>query len=117
MAKVRIGLIGCGGMAHAHVQALLTTPEVEIAAIVDPVPAALERVQQRYASLQHVPAFANHRDMLNVEPLDATVVVTPHSVHFEQVRDSLAAGLHVLCEKPFVADPAEARSLVEQADA
>jgi predicted dehydrogenase len=48
------------------------------------------------------PQFADYRDLLDKVKVDAVLIVTPHADHFQQITDSLDAGLHVLAEKPMV---------------
>jgi len=53
--------------------------------------------------------------MLAKVEMDAVLIVTPHADHFEQVSDSLDAGLHVLVEKPMVITSADARKVIKRA--
>ncbi|MBI2941740.1 MAG: Gfo/Idh/MocA family oxidoreductase [Chloroflexi bacterium] len=114
-ASVRIGIIGCGGMAHYHIRELLGIPEVEIAALSDVSEASIGRTRERFRALRAVPAYDNHRAMLAQERLDGVLIATPHNLHYEPASHALEAGCNVLVEKPFVPTPAEARELVDQA--
>lgn len=114
---IRIGIIGCGGIAGGHIHRLLEYPESEIVALVDPVPANLERYKERFAQLADVPTFTNHEEMLNSVELDAVQINTPHTTHYQQIQDALDRGLHVLTEKPMVCSVAEANAVIEKAKA
>jgi predicted dehydrogenase len=115
--RVRVGLIGCGGAGMSHAALLLAMPDVDMTALVDPVEAAIAQARQSHPLLRTVPGFTHHQDMLAAARVDAAVIATPHSLHLEQTRDCLAAGVHVLVEKPFVPDPVDAWQLVELAEA
>jgi predicted dehydrogenase len=69
------------------------------------------------AALTGVPhAFTNLRDALELPEVDAVIVATPPFTHAPLVLEAIAAGKHVVCEKPFARDLPEARSLLEAAD-
>lgn len=112
-ARARIGVIGAGSWAvSAHIPALLAREDVELVGVCRP---ELD-VAQRIAADHGIPvAVADHRELL-AHGLDAVVVASPASLHFAHTRDALAAGAHVLCEKPMTIDPAEAWELVRLAD-
>lgn len=110
--SVRVGIIGAGSWAvSAHIPALLARPEVELVGLCRP-----ELDIARTIAAEHgIPvAVSDHRELL-AAGLDAVVVSSPAVTHFAHVRDALAAGAHVLCEKPMTIDPAEAWELVRQA--
>ena len=60
-------------------------------------------------------AFADWRQMLDETPLDAVLIATPNSLHFEQAQAALERGLHVLLEKPMTIQSEDARELVRLA--
>lgn len=60
--------------------------------------------------------FLDYEEMLETEQLDAVVVTTPHSFHYEHVVMALEHDLHVLCEKPLAIDLDDARDLARRAD-
>ncbi len=108
---VHIALVGCGGMAHSHIQTLLKIPEVRIVAVVDPVQSLTSSFKQRYA--HDAREYASLDALLADRPpaLDAVVLVTPHTMHFAQATQALQAGLHVLVEKPMVTNSDHAYEL------
>jgi predicted dehydrogenase len=118
MTKIRIGIIGCGGMSRHHGKIFTTSiPEVEIAALTDPSEEMLSRYQNDILVPfnQKPPQFRDHREMLAKVELDATFIVSPHTLHFEQVMDSFAAGCHVLVEKPMVTSTEHAKKVLAEA--
>lgn len=102
--RLRIGLSGAGQMGahHARVLASGEVPGCRLSGIFDPDP-------RRAAALGGVPAARSFGELL--ERSDAVVVAGPTSVHPEQVRECVAAGRHVLVEKPAAPDLATAIAL------
>ncbi|MCC7492963.1 MAG: Gfo/Idh/MocA family oxidoreductase [Fimbriimonadaceae bacterium] len=117
-APLRIGLIGCGNNQRgAHLPRLAKCAErgeVVIVAGCDPLAENLAKVQEQVPGL--VP-YADHHALLAGEALDAVVISTPHTLHYQQILDSFAAGCHVLTEKPMCCSVAEARELLARRDA
>jgi predicted dehydrogenase len=113
-AKVRVGFIGAGWWATAnHMPLLAGRADVEMAAVCRLGAPELEQVRRRFGF-----GFAteDYRELLR-QPLDAVVVTTPHTRHYEHTRAALVAGLHVMVEKPMATRAAEARELAELARA
>jgi predicted dehydrogenase len=110
---VRVAVVGVAGMGRAHYFAASSMPEYELVAICDVV----EKVREKAAARLEVPGFADSAELYASGLVDAVILATPPSTHGTLVRDALAAGLHVYCEKPFVADAAEGYALAEQARA
>jgi predicted dehydrogenase len=113
MAKVRIGFIGAGGMARAHVRRLADIPEAEIVALADPSSASLDEMKAEFPALASVPTFGDYRDMLAQVPMDAVEIHSPHTCHYPQALDVLQAGMHLLLEKPMVCTSQHARELIK----
>lgn len=117
MTPVRIGMIGCGGMARQHGHAWHNVADAEIAALVDPSETNLAQfITEVFTDKQPPPTFADHRAMLAETKLDAVLIVSPHAHHFAQAMDALDAGCHVLIEKPMVIATAHAKALIERAE-
>ena len=77
----------------------------------------MERAQEQAAAFGIPDATDNFDALLARTDLDAVAIATPPAAHFEMVMAALAAGKHVLCEKPFALDAAEARAMHEAATA
>ncbi|NLN17653.1 MAG: Gfo/Idh/MocA family oxidoreductase [Firmicutes bacterium] len=117
MSKIRVGFIGCGNVATRHALWLLKIPEAQIVALCDIDPGAFERLYQRVPGLvPDLPRFSDYRQMLDTVELDAVQVLTPHTLHFEHITNSLERGLHVLVEKPMVCTSEQARAVIEAKD-
>jgi len=110
---VRVGIIGAGGIARwAHIPGYQAQPDVEIAAICDVVPGKAEQVAKE-CNIAH--AYEDMAEMLRKEKLEAVSVCTPNSSHHVATLAALAAGCHVLCEKPIAMNLGEGQEMVEAA--
>ena len=107
--KVRVGIIGCGWIAEAHVLSYLAQPDVEIVAGADLIPGKAEKF---FADLgvEGVKCYGHHTEMLADKSLnlDAVSICTYNRTHAECTIDSLKAGLDVLLEKPLCVTQEEA---------
>lgn len=111
--QLRIGIIGSGGIAKAHVAAYRKLPFVEIVAVADVIPGkAADFVEA--LQLVGVAAYDGHRKLLEQE-LDAVSICTPNVSHHETTVDSLKAGKQVLLEKPMSVTLAEALEMTQVA--
>ena len=106
-------MIGTGGIARKHAQALAQHKGVRVVAVADTrTDAASAFVDQWFTAQPDKPAvFADYQAMLRDSPADLVVICTPHTMHFAQTRDALEAGAHVLVEKPMVTSVDEALAL------
>jgi predicted dehydrogenase len=109
---VRIGLIGCGGMANSHLRWLRDIPEARVTALMDVSEEALARTRERNPEVAAARTYTDYRDLLADPEVDAVQIHSPHTLHFRQAMDALAAGKHVLLEKPMVTSTADARVLL-----
>jgi predicted dehydrogenase len=121
VTPVRIGLIGTGGMARAHLHNLFAAPGTGVVvATCDPSPAAAVNIAEtfRAADLPVPPHYTDLNTMLRERrgELDAAIIITPHALHHDQTTQCLEAGLDVLLEKPMVLNAAEARDLIATRD-
>src|SRR5687768_4158104 len=109
MDKIRSAVIGVGYLGRFHAQKYAQLAECELVGVVD------GRVDVRNAVAAEVgaPAFADYRELLG--KVDAVSVVTPTPAHFEIADAFLAAGAHVLVEKPITETPDQARALIARA--
>lgn len=113
--KVRIGIIGCGGIAGGHIKRLLDYG-AEIPALVDTVEANMDRHVENNPGLSGARKFSDYTEMLRSVELDAVQINTPHVYHFQQIMDSLDAGLHVLTEKPMVCSVDQAHKVIAKSE-
>ena len=117
--RLRTAIIGCGGIAEAHLSALLGMTEednVEIVGVCDVYERRAELFQdQIWRSGGRVRAMTHHEDVLGMQDLDYVTVATPEHWHADLTMEALEAGLHVYCEKPMTHTVDEAFAVVEKA--
>lgn len=112
MEKIKIAIIGCGGMAHSHVRRFESVlQDVQIVAAVDVVP---ERAQA-VANLLPPPVIVttDYREIL--DDVEAVLLVLPHHLHHPVTMDCLEAGKHVLVEKPMANTEQECVEMIHKA--
>ena len=113
MPKSKIAMIGAGWWGvEAYVPALLENLDVDFVAVNRRNQGALDKILAKY-DIAH--GYTDHREMLQNEDLDAVVITSPHTLHFEHARDALEAGCHVLIDKPMATSAEDARALVKLA--
>lgn len=115
MSLLRVGIIGCGGIANGkHLPALAQVKEVELVAFCDLISERAEEAKLHYGTLT-AKTFTNYQDMLEEMALDVVHVCTPNSTHAELSIAAMEADCHVMCEKPMAKTAAQARSMIEAA--
>ncbi len=114
MTGVRLGLVGCGYWGPKVLRAAASLPGVEVRALVDLNPALAEAVQRHYPLAR---VTASLTEVLEAGEVDAAIVATNPRSHAALASEALAAGAHVLVEKPLALTAAECRSLGAQARA
>ena len=113
--KVRVGIIGCGGIANGkHLPGLKTVPEVEMVAFCDIIVERAEAACKAYGTAD-AKFYENYKDLLADETIDVVHVCTPNISHSFITVDALEAGKHVMCEKPMAINSAEALKMLEAA--
>jgi predicted dehydrogenase len=114
VTAVRVGVVGCGAVAERyHLPALLAAPDIRIVAFADP---ALERARVLAARAPGAAALASHETLPGL--VDAVLLTAPNAVHERVALPLLAAGVHLLVEKPMARTAAECdrmRAAAEQA--
>jgi predicted dehydrogenase len=113
MDKIKVGVIGIGFIGAAHVEALRRLPGIEVAAIAH---SSDQKAKVKGEGLGIERTFGDHRKLLEIQEIEAVHICTPNHLHYPQTKDALAAGKHVLCEKPLAVTVKEAQDLVRQAD-
>ncbi|HYO43582.1 MAG TPA: Gfo/Idh/MocA family oxidoreductase [Candidatus Limnocylindrales bacterium] len=103
--RLRLGVIGAGAWAvAAHIPAFLHRPEVEPWIVNRRDPAILEVIRNRFGFAH---AVTDWREVIAARP-DIVALTGPLAMRGQQARAAIEAGIHVLAEKPFTLDPADA---------
>ncbi len=109
---IRIGLVGLGAAGRAFLPAIAAHPKFDLAAACDVSPKALESFVEL-----GVQTHGDLKKMLADASLDAVYIGTPTDLHHDHVLASLAAGKHVLVEKPVATSVSDALEMAQAADA
>ena len=113
--KMRVGIIGCGWIADAHIKSYLAQPDVEIVAGSDLVPGKAKAFFEKHGVEGVKTDYASHKEMLADKSLklDAVSICTYNRQHAQPAIDSLNAGINVLLEKPFTVTLDEAVEVIK----
>ena len=113
--KVRVGIIGCGGIANGkHLPALKSVPEVDMVAFCDIIPERAEKAKAQYGTAD-ASVYTDYKKLLEDKTIDVVHVCTPNRSHSFITVDALEAGKHVMCEKPMAINSAEAKKMLDAA--
>jgi predicted dehydrogenase len=126
--KVKIGIVGLGFMAATHIRAYQKVPAAEIVALCSPsgrhldgdfttVAGNINTGDPLKLDVTNIKGFRNFDEMIAMRDLDLVDICAPTAAHPSLARAALAAGKHVLCEKPMARTSAEAKDMVAAAKA
>lgn len=115
MEKIKVGVIGCGGIANGkHLPSMTETGKVEIVAFCDIVEERAEKAKKEYGT-ESSKVFTDYKELLKEEEIVAVYVLTPNRSHSFITIDALQADKHVMCEKPMAKTYEEAKEMVKVA--
>jgi predicted dehydrogenase len=110
---LRIGIVGCGKIADAHIEEIHKLNCARVLAVCDLEPILAEQLALRYG----VPRwYADFNQMLYEQRLDVVHVITPPHSHLALAKKSAEAGCHVFVEKPLALNALESQSLIESVE-
>ncbi|MDQ2683842.1 MAG: Gfo/Idh/MocA family oxidoreductase [Chloroflexota bacterium] len=112
-APIRVALLGTGFGEAVHLPALRQVPDFAITAVCS------RRAERAHAAAKEYGASistTDYREVVERSDIDAVIVATPPHLHHTMTMAALAAGKHVLCEKPMAKTVAEARDMVRMAE-
>ena len=96
--KINLGIIGCGGLGKANLNAAASHPDVEVTAACDVWKERLDPVVEQYKKT--CTAYTDYRDLLQHKGLDAVIIATPAHWHAIQAVEAAEAGLDIYLQKP-----------------
>ena len=111
--RIRIGIVGTGGMANVHAQEFLKIPGVELAAVCDVDAKRAGAFAAKHGGSAAV--FTDFKKLLLEGGVDAVSNVTPDRLHAPLSLQAIAAGKHILCEKPLATNHADALRMARAA--
>jgi predicted dehydrogenase len=111
--RVRVGVIGCGGIARHHLGAYRTIKDMEIVGAADLNPAALDSIAKDFAVGER---FTDAEAMLEKVRPDLAVVMVPYPAHGKVVEMVASHKVHVLCQKPMAGTMAEVDRMIAACD-
>ena len=115
MKKVRIGVIGCGGIANGkHLPAHKHNPDSELVAFCDIIVERAEKAAKEYG-IPGAKVYKDYKELLKDKTIDAVLVLTPNISHSFISVDAMKAGKHVMCEKPMAINSKEAQKMLDAA--
>ena len=111
--KLRIGIIGCGGIATGkHLSALKSNGDLcEVVAFCDGILDRAKKAAQEYG-VENAQVCQNYNELLANPNVDVVYVLTPNISHSPIAVDAFHAGKHVMCEKPMAINTAEAEKMM-----
>jgi len=109
--RTRVGVIGCGYWGPQLIRNIHDMPNVMLVGVADTRPDRLDFVTRHYPAVN---VFSSYAPLLETE-VEAVVIATPIHTHHRIAMDALAAGKHILVEKPLAASVAEAVELIDLA--
>lgn len=111
MEKVRIGVVGVGGMGYAHCKSVISLEETELTCVCD----VDEEIAKKRAEEFNVKYFTDYKEMIKSGLCDAVIVATPHWFHPEIAVYAFKNGLSVLSEKPIAVTVSDADKMIKAA--
>ena len=109
MRPVGVGIIGSQFISTIHAEALRAYPHAEIRAVASPTPGHAQAFAERLAIPHHL---TDYKKMLAMPEIDMVVVGVPNDLHHRITLDAAAAGKHVVMEKPFCLNLAQADEMI-----
>ena len=110
---VKVGIIGFGYWGPNLVRNFNLASDCLVTGVADPRSDRLIQLGKLYS---HIKGYKDANDLINSKDVDAVVIATPVSTHFELAKKALLMGKHVLLEKPMASSVLEAEILIDLAD-
>jgi len=114
MDKVRVGLIGCGGRAGAHMNSLLQMDDIQVVAVADPIEERRVNAAEKMGASR---IYKNHTELYDNESadtLDALYICVEPTAHTDTELRAIELGIPFLVEKPMHLDLAQAEEIAKK---
>ena len=113
--NVKVGIIGCGGIANGkHMPALAAIEGCEMVAFCDIIVERAQAAAEKFG-VEGAKVYEDYKELLKDESIEVVHVCTPNRSHSFITVDALEAGKHVMCEKPMAINSAEAQKMLDAA--
>jgi predicted dehydrogenase len=112
MKKLRVGLIGLGGVAELHLEAYREVDQIEVIAGAELQKDRLNQMAAKWG----IKGYTRYEDMLEKEKLDIACVLTPARFHREVTEKTAEYGCNVLCEKPMAVTLNDAKAMIAKCE-
>ena len=113
---IRVGIIGCGGIANGkHMPSLAKVENCDMVAFCDIIPERAQTAAEKFGT-PDAKVYTDYKELLKDESIDVVHVCTPNRSHSFITVDALEAGKHVMCEKPMAINSAEAKKMLDAAE-
>lgn len=113
---VKIGIIGCGGIANGkHMPSLKKIKNVQMVAFCDIIEERAAKAAKEYGT-PDAKVYTDYKELLKDGEIEVVHVLTPNREHADITIDALYADKHVMCEKPMAKTAADARRMYEAAE-
>lgn len=109
--KLGFGIIGCGRVAPRHAQSLIDLPYADLVAVADLLPYRADKFHKEY----NADPLTDYKEMLKRDDIDVVNVCVPSGMHKQVTLDALAAGKHVIVEKPIALSTDDANQMISAA--
>ena len=114
MDRIGIAIVGCGGVTlQNHLPGLALCPQTRIVALCDSDAATLHRASQQCGVTE---CHTDYSEVMKRSDVHAVIIATPNVLHAPISLAAIAAGKHILCERPIAMNLAEAVSMYEAAE-
>jgi predicted dehydrogenase len=109
LSKIKVAIFGTGFMGRVHTEALRRLGNIEVVGVAG---SSTERARKFADEVCIERATGDFRELIADPEIDAVHICSPNALHFEQTMASMAAGKHVLCEKPLASSVEEGRQML-----
>ena len=113
--EINVAFIGCGGICGPHLRSMKRIEGVKVKVFCDP-DTARARTRAGEYGIGEPETETDYKAVLKREDIDSVHILTPHHMHVPMIREALAAGKHVICEKPLAIVKKDARDLMEETE-
>jgi UDP-N-acetyl-2-amino-2-deoxyglucuronate dehydrogenase len=111
-SELGFGIIGCGRVAPRHAQSILEISNAELIAVADEILSRAENFQNEFKA----EPYTDYHDLLARDDIDVVNVCVPSGLHKQVVFDVVAAGKHVIVEKPIALSTSDANEMIQVAE-